>query len=85
MTTDKTDDIVNHPSHYTAGSIECIDAMEAAYGPLAILHYSVCCAFKYLWRYLQKHSDPTIDLRKAKWYIDKAIEMCDKLGERDGQ
>lgn len=25
-------DIVNHPSHYTQGGIECIDALKAVYG-----------------------------------------------------
>lgn len=25
-----SDDIINHPSHYTAGGVECIDAIEAA-------------------------------------------------------
>lgn len=26
-----TNDVVNHPSHYTQGNIECIDALKAAY------------------------------------------------------
>lgn len=25
-----TNDMVNHPAHYTAGSVECIDALEDA-------------------------------------------------------
>lgn len=25
----KTTDMVNHPAHYTAGSVECIDALES--------------------------------------------------------
>lgn len=25
-------DVVNHPSHYTQGGIECVEAMEAAFG-----------------------------------------------------
>lgn len=75
------DDEINHPSHYTHGDIECIDAMEAAFGPLAVLHYAICCSLKYIWRHLHKHDDPTVDLKKARWYIDKAISLYEKLGK----
>ena len=70
-------DAVNHPSHYTNGKIECIDALESATTGLNGIE-AVCTAnaIKYLWRWKRKNG--VEDLRKAKWYIDKLIE---KQGE----
>lgn len=66
-------DVVNHPAHYTAGKIECIDALEAATTGLSGIE-AVCTAnaIKYLWRWKLKNGMQ--DLQKAKWYIDKLIE-----------
>lgn len=63
---------VNHPAHYTAGKIECIDALEAATAGLCGIE-AVCTAnaIKYLWRWKLKNGKQ--DLEKAKWYIDKLI------------
>jgi hypothetical protein len=68
-----TEDVVNHPSHYTAGRIECIDALESATTGLQGIE-AVCTAnaIKYLWRW--KHKNGVQDLKKAKWYIDKLIQ-----------
>jgi hypothetical protein len=65
--------IVTHPSHYTQGSIECIDAMLSAYGKEAVMNFCQCNAFKYLWRF--NHKNHIEDLNKAEWYIDKYIEL----------
>lgn len=67
------DDPVNHPSHYTSGKVECIDALEAAIMNLTGIE-AVCTAnaIKYLWRWKQKNG--VEDLKKAKWYIDKLID-----------
>ena len=67
------DDNINHPSHYT-GSIECIDAMIAAYGKEQVAIFCKICAFKYLWR-LEKKGDSSVDAGKAQWYLDKYKEM----------
>lgn len=66
-------DNVNHPSHYTRGGIECIDAIEAAVTGLQGIE-AVCAgnAIKYLWRWKQKNG--VEDLKKALWYIDRLIE-----------
>lgn len=64
-----TSDNVEHPSHYTQGSIECIDAMVAAYGTEAVKSFCKCNAFKYLWRFNYKNKGE--DLDKAVWYINK--------------
>ena len=66
-------DNVNHPSHYTQGAIECIDAIkEATKGLFGI--EAVCTAniIKYVWRW--KFKNGVEDLRKARWYLDRLIE-----------
>jgi hypothetical protein len=65
-------DNVNHPSHYTAGKVECIDALEAATTGLGGIE-AVCTAnaIKYLWRWKQKNGHE--DLRKARWYINRLL------------
>lgn len=66
-------DIVNHPSHYTEGKVECIDALESATIGLSGIE-AVCTgnAIKYLWRW--KHKNGKQDLQKAVWYINKLME-----------
>lgn len=66
------DDAVNHPSHYTAGKVECIDAIAAATVGLEGLE-AICTgtAIKYLFRWKRKNGPE--DLRKARWYIDRLL------------
>jgi hypothetical protein len=69
-------DSVNHPSHYTAGAVECIDAIEAAtIGLTGGKAYATGAAIKYLWRWSMKNG--VEDLRKASWYIDRLIGEVD--------
>ena len=70
-------DMVNHPPHYE-GNIECIDAMEEVLGSEGLFNYCMGNAFKYIWRMKKKHETPLEDLRKAQWYINKAIEIKEK-------
>ena len=63
-------DNVNHPSHYTQGAIECIDAIkEATKGLFGI--EAVCTAniIKYVWRWKFKYG--LEDLDKASWYLER--------------
>jgi hypothetical protein len=69
-------DKVNHPAHYNQGGIECIDALIAAYGKEAVSHFCACNAMKYLWR--MEHKNGLEDVHKARWYIDKYIELTAK-------
>lgn len=63
---------VNHPQHYNAGKVECIDALEAATINLTgIQAFCTANAIKYLWRWKKKGG--VEDLRKARWYLDKLI------------
>lgn len=67
------EDRVNHPPHYTAGGIECIDALEAATeGLVGIEDVCTANAIKYLWRWKRKNGKE--DLRKAVWYINRLLE-----------
>ncbi len=71
-------DMVNHPSHYTQGGIECIDALEAATINLKGIE-AVCTAnaIKYLWRWKEKGGIE--DLEKSKWYIDRLIKKAETI------
>lgn len=68
-------DMVNKPPHYTSGSIECIDAMKAAFGADELAVYCKIAAFKYIWRCELKGG--TEDIKKARFYLDKYIELKD--------
>ena len=69
-------DPVDRPQHYASTSIECIDAMIETQGEEAVIDFCVCNAFKYLWRHREKNGDE--DVRKAAWYLNKAVELMDK-------
>lgn len=68
---------VEHPQHYNQGSIECIDAMESAFGVDEVSSFCKLNAFKYLWRAGDK-INAVEDLKKARWYIDKIIEIQER-------
>ena len=63
-------DNVNHPTHYTAGRVECIDALAAATTGLEGIE-AVCTAnaIKYLWRWKRKNG--VEDIEKAIWYLER--------------
>ena len=68
-------DAVNHPDHYKIGDIECIDVMLATQGVDAVINFCICNSFKYIYRHVNKNG--LEDIRKAKWYLDKALELVD--------
>ena len=71
---------VNHPSHYNQGSIEAIDAMVAAFGVESVVSFCKINAFKYIWRAGHKEGSPDVeDLKKAQWYLTKAISLKEQL------
>jgi hypothetical protein len=72
-------DVVNHPTHYTQGGIECIEAMEAAFGAHELAVYCKIAAFKYIWRC--EHKNGLEDIKKAVWYLNKYIELMERDGE----
>ena len=74
---------VNHPDHYKGGWIECIDAVEAAVNDLpGDEAFCIGSAIKSLWRY-RKKGKPIEDLQKAKWYINRAIDLVIDSNKED--
>nr|DAS80779.1 MAG TPA: nucelotide kinase [Caudoviricetes sp.] len=74
-------DNVNHPPHYNAGGIECIDALEAATSGLqGIEAFCTANAIKYLWRWKLKNGAE--DLQKAVWYINRLIQRQAELARK---
>jgi len=64
------DDPINHPSHYTSGTIEVIDVIEDWK-----LDFRLANAVKYIARAGKKDQTKTKeDLEKALWYIRRFIE-----------
>lgn len=74
-------DPVNRPAHYTSGGIECIDAMQAAFGAEVVKDFCLCNAFKYLWRHRQKNG--VEDLKKACWYLNLLITAMEEQKNDD--
>ena len=69
----KVPDPVNSPNHYLAGSIECIDAIEASASSAdAFRGYCKGNVQKYLWR-MEHKGKPKEDALKAQWYLNKLI------------
>lgn len=69
-------DLVNHPPHYTAAGIECIDAIEAALTPEEFRGFIKGNAMKYCWR--EKHKGGDQDLAKAAWYLNRLTPDASK-------
>ena len=65
-------DMVNSPAHYTDGGIETIDFIQAKLTPEQFVGMCVGNALKYLSR-AGKKGDRVEDLRKARWYITRAL------------
>jgi len=63
-------DMVNRPTHYTQGKVECIDAIESAtMGLIGIVAVCVANVIKYVWRFALKNGIE--DLDKADYYLQK--------------
>ncbi len=70
-------DMVNHPSHYTQGNIECIDAIaEATKFLRGIEATDTGNIIKYMWRWNNKNG--LEDLRKARWYLNHLISHIEE-------
>lgn len=71
-------DAVNHPEHYTSGGIECIDCIKAALGE-NFIGFLMGNVIKYSYRY--RHKNGIEDLKKARWYLDRAIKEVSDNGK----
>ena len=75
----KSEDMVNHPSHYTSGGIECIDAITSALSSYedSVDSWLVGQVIKYLWRAPLKGKYEE-DIKKAQFYLNRLVEKIDK-------
>ena len=63
---------INHPNHYTAGGIECIEAIKASMTKPEYEGYLKGNCIKYLWRYRKKGGIES--LHKCMWYLIRLIK-----------
>lgn len=78
MRPDSQHDDVDHPRHYTFGAIEVIDAIEAwelGFHLGNVVKYVARAAHKGHW---------LEDLRKARWYLDRQIELASQEAATPG-
>ena len=68
-------DMVNHPPHYNARGIECLDAIRAATSD-GYQYYLQGNIIKYLWRYRYKNGME--DLKKAEFYLKRLMDEYDE-------
>lgn len=70
----KHEDPVNHPSHYTAGGVECIDAITAALCKYEdpVDAWLAGQVIKYLWRAPLKGKYKE-DIEKAQFYLNRLV------------
>lgn len=73
-----TEDNVNRPAHYNKNGIEVIDVIET-YTPNSPHLANV---LKYVCRHSYK-GKPLEDLKKARWYLDRAIVLLEEKEARD--
>lgn len=71
---DEKKEMVNHPQHYNAGSMECIDGLVGAFGKEEVAIFCKINAMKYIWR-LGHKDDEIQEIGKIKWYLDKYLEL----------
>lgn len=63
-----------NPDHYkNSTSLECIEAMQIAFGREHVFHFCICNTWKYIWRW--KNKNGVEDLKKAQWYVNRAKEI----------
>lgn len=70
-------DNVNHPKHYELpNGIEVFDVIAGAISEEALHGFCIGNVIKYVCRHDRKNG--VEDLRKAKWYLDKYLEIAEK-------
>lgn len=77
----KAEDMVNHPSHYTHGGVECIDAITSALSSYedSVDSWLVGQVIKYLWRAPLKGKYEE-DIKKAQFYLNRLVYKINKNG-----
>jgi hypothetical protein len=72
-------DMVNNPSHYTAGRIEVIDFIEdcVRHAPDSVVGGMQWQIIKYMSRMWLK-DDPALDASKARFYLNRLINTLNQ-------
>lgn len=77
------EDMVNNPSHYQSmdaeHNIDCITAMQAAFGKKAVSIFCKLNVFKYTYR--SPNKQPVESIKKAQWYLNKYMELAPEFME----
>lgn len=77
-------DKINHPPHYTYGSVETIDYITQVVGYDGFVGYCIGNILKYISR--AEHKNGLEDYKKARWYLDRLIAEKEKhLAEKEGK
>ena len=82
---DETTSEVDHPSHYKGEKYECIEVMIEIFGVEFVRDWCLGNAFKYLWRCQKKHDNAVTDIKKAKFYLEKYIELEEGEANMNGE
>ena len=70
-------DEVNEPQHYNYGKYETIDVIVDTLGEYEAISYCHGNVLKYTMRMWHK-GKPITDCKKARWYMNKMIELLEK-------
>ena len=73
---EKERDMINNPTHYNTGEIECIDALDSMLTSEEFIGYLRGNSLKYRWRFRYKNG--TEDLKKAEWYLSRYVQFIQK-------
>ena len=78
-------DLVNHPAHYTAGTVEAIDFIEAVISdaPHMVPAYLQGQALKYMIRMWLK-GNALEDAQKSVWYLNRLIAKMESCSNTSG-
>jgi len=71
-------DNVNHPPHYNSGNIETIDYIVDVLGKYEAISYCQGNVIKYTGSRLFNKGKPIEDAKKARWYLDKMIQLLEE-------
>lgn len=83
----KKPDMVNHPPHYNSGKFETIDVIEDVlngYEGFAFVAHCLGTTIKYIYRGPFK-GKMLEDLKKARFYLDKAIKWLEKKEKKENE
>lgn len=77
-TKEQIDKSIDHPAHY-GGADDPFEHVKVAIARGWDKDAFIYTVTKYLWRFGQKDGEPSVrDLKKARWYLDKKIELMEK-------